>query len=113
MQTSDNKMKTFNDFADEAFDIFCKSEIKVNILIIQSNLYAAYAFEEGCKAQKIICSEKAKVTNRETGKEVFIGWGAGRSPAYGKETIHEVDKKSIFNSQNAPNPFSSPQNNEQ
>ncbi len=42
-------------------------------------------------------NKKAKVETIEGTKEVFVGWGAGRTPTYGKELITKVKENSILN----------------
>lgn len=41
--------------------------------------------------------KKAKIETTEGKKEVFKGFGAGRSPVYGMETIIKIKEKSILN----------------
>ncbi|MAX51453.1 MAG: hypothetical protein CMH22_05695 [Methylophaga sp.] len=44
-----------------------------------------------------LAADNAKVKTEETKKEVFIGWGAGRTPTYDRKTLYSVDKESILN----------------
>lgn len=71
--------------------------VKYNSTAQEDSLMVAFAklhVEAALKA----ASENAKINVSEGNKEVFIGWGAGRTPAYAKETIREVSEDSIINS---------------
>lgn len=89
-------IKDFNTFDHHKSGVHHKqSEISHWLKPTEAYVFTPEEFEKMLQDYTNRILSNAKVERIETHEQVFIGWGAGRTPAYGNKTTYQVNKESI------------------